>query len=333
MLFNGFIVGSSLEGDTYFYVNPLQVRAGLADPEDGRKRGAQWVVRHRLLPTQRHAHAGVAATLPGYNHRNRRPALAVCSLPHFCQRRCRARGASVNTDYPLNGHISVRVDAAPSVPLEIALRVPDWAIGATGHLQGAEVDQAPVLLEAGRLWRTLRSWRPGDVLSLELPMGGRPIYPHPRIDAVRGCVAFEHGPLVYCLEEVDAGGSGRLEAFRVRADIALSPIASKISDEPMVALEGTADLVPADDGGTCPYRGQPGPRNLPPAPIYASSPTPCGATASPDKECGSGCRWLRATHPTHPSVPCPLRRDFRVAVSTSPIMRPEEPETRARLQR
>ncbi len=161
---------------------------------------------------------------------------------------------SVDTDYPLNGLISVRVDAATPGPLEIALRVPDWATGATGHLQGAEAGEAPTPLEAGRLWRTLRSWRPGDVLLLEFPIGARPVYPHPRIDAVRGCVAFERGPLVYCLEEVDAGGTDRFDALRVPADIALSPTGSKIGDEPMVALEGTAELVPADDAGTFPYR-------------------------------------------------------------------------------
>ncbi len=47
---------------------------------------------------------------------------------------------SVDTDYPLNGLISVRVDAATPGPLEIALRVPDWATGATGHLQRLSLD-------------------------------------------------------------------------------------------------------------------------------------------------------------------------------------------------
>jgi DUF1680 family protein len=49
-----------------------------------------------------------------------------------------------------------------------------------------------------------REWRPGETVVLELPMAPRLIAPHPRIDAVRGCVAIERGPLVYCLEAVDA---------------------------------------------------------------------------------------------------------------------------------
>ena len=36
------------------------------------------------------------------------------------------------------------------------------------------------------------------------PLAPRLTAPHPRVDAVRGCVAIERGPLVYCVEEADA---------------------------------------------------------------------------------------------------------------------------------
>ena len=47
------------------------------------------------------------------------------------------------------------------------------------------------------------SWRPGDKVTLELPLAPRLTAPHPRIDAVRGCLAIERGPLVYCVEQAD----------------------------------------------------------------------------------------------------------------------------------
>ncbi|MFE7386110.1 hypothetical protein [Streptomyces sp. NPDC057582] len=34
-------------------------------------------------------------------------------------------------------------------------------------------------------------------------MEPRPTRPDPRVDAVRGCVAIERGPVVYCLESAD----------------------------------------------------------------------------------------------------------------------------------
>ena len=38
--------------------------------------------------------------------------------------------------------------------------------------------------------------------------------PDPRVDAVRGCVAIERGPLVYCLESADLPPGTRLEDLR-----------------------------------------------------------------------------------------------------------------------
>lgn len=39
--------------------------------------------------------------------------------------------------------------------------------------------------------------------------------PDPRIDAVRGCVALERGPLVYCLESADLPGGVTLEEIEL----------------------------------------------------------------------------------------------------------------------
>ncbi|HET9290997.1 MAG TPA: glycoside hydrolase family 127 protein, partial [Actinomycetes bacterium] len=38
--------------------------------------------------------------------------------------------------------------------------------------------------------------------------------PDPRVDAVRGCVAVERGPLVYCVESADAPPGTELEELR-----------------------------------------------------------------------------------------------------------------------
>jgi DUF1680 family protein len=51
-------------------------------------------------------------------------------------------------------------------------------------------------------------WAPGDQVVLELGLEPRLTAADPRVDAVRGCVAIERGPLVYCLEQVDQSGGG-----------------------------------------------------------------------------------------------------------------------------
>jgi hypothetical protein len=51
-------------------------------------------------------------------------------------------------------------------------------------------------------------------------MSPRLTYPDSRVDAVRGCVAIERGPLVYCLEQADQAVS--LEELAVSADTPLT---------------------------------------------------------------------------------------------------------------
>jgi DUF1680 family protein len=46
-------------------------------------------------------------------------------------------------------------------------------------------------------------------------MAPRWTWPDPRIDAVRGCVAVERGPLVLCAESVDMPGGRHVDALRV----------------------------------------------------------------------------------------------------------------------
>ena len=58
----------------------------------------------------------------------------------------------------------------------------------------------------------------------------RRVSAHPRVDAVRGCVALTRGPLVYCLEQAD------LPPGTVLEDVRLDPAA------PIAANDGTSDI-------------------------------------------------------------------------------------------
>jgi DUF1680 family protein len=66
--------------------------------------------------------------------------------------------------------------------------------------------------------------------------------PHPRIDAVRGCLALERGPVVYCLESADLPAGVELE------DVVLDP-AARPAEEPR------PDIAPSMVGLTIPADG------------------------------------------------------------------------------
>ncbi len=121
----------------------------------------------------------------------------------------------VTTEYPREGRIAVDVLEAPSDPVAIRLRIPAWAQGAE-LVDGEERrgDLPPGYVE------TVRSFAAGDRLVLTLPVAPVFVFPDDRIDDVRGTVAVQRGPEVYCVESVDLPEGADLDDLRVHPETA-----------------------------------------------------------------------------------------------------------------
>ncbi|MET9864449.1 beta-L-arabinofuranosidase domain-containing protein [Streptomyces smyrnaeus] len=122
----------------------------------------------------------------------------------------------IDTAYPYDGLVTVRVLRAPEGPMALRLRVPAWADGALLDEGGHRRPAAPggVVVD--------RELVPGEEIRLHLPTPPRFTWPDPRIDAVRGCVAVERGPLVYCAESHDLPDGTGLDDLTV--DGATAPV-------------------------------------------------------------------------------------------------------------
>ncbi|MBP2325968.1 DUF1680 family protein [Kibdelosporangium banguiense] len=114
----------------------------------------------------------------------------------------------VDTAYPEAGKVVVRIRRTVEHEWALRIRVPAWATGAHLRVGGSRRPVAPGYAQVQRRWEV------GDRVVLDLPMTARWTRPDPRIDAVRGCVAVERGPVVYCLESVDQPDAD-LETFSV----------------------------------------------------------------------------------------------------------------------
>ncbi|HVV24750.1 MAG TPA: beta-L-arabinofuranosidase domain-containing protein [Pseudonocardiaceae bacterium] len=200
-LYNGFLSGVALSGDHYLYVNPLQVREGHAgDGSDHGPARTPWfhcaccppnVMRllaslHHYVTARDNTGIVLHQFVPG-EYRATTPAGPVV--------------VRVATEYPWQGDIDVHIGQSGPLPWTVTLRVPDWC-----GTYRVSVNGSPVPDRAIDGWlRVERTWAPGDVLRLELAMPPRLTTADPRVDAVRGCVAIERGPLVYCVEHADHG--------------------------------------------------------------------------------------------------------------------------------
>ncbi|WP_037666483.1 glycoside hydrolase family 127 protein, partial [Streptomyces afghaniensis] len=118
----------------------------------------------------------------------------------------------VRTDYPSGGTVAVRISRSPARPWTLSLRVPAWTAGATAWLIDPDGQRRTVAPGTARLTRI---FRPGDEIRLELPVAPRWIRSDQRIDAIRGTVAVERGPLVYCAESADLPDGHDVDALRV----------------------------------------------------------------------------------------------------------------------
>jgi DUF1680 family protein len=216
-LFNGVLPGVSLDGHGYLYVNPLQVREGSAGPPgDHGVRRKPWF-RCACCPPN------IMRLLASLQHY-----LAAASPDGLwlCQYATGTFGApvagalariQVTTGYPWDGRVTVEITATGTIPWRLRLRVPAWCDAARLTVNGEDANTRP----AGGWLDITRRWRAGDVVVLELPLVPRLTAAHPRADVLRGCLAIEHGPLVYCLEQEDQSLDARLDDVAIPADPAL----------------------------------------------------------------------------------------------------------------
>lgn len=271
-LYNVVATSPRSDGRAFFYANPLQQREPGADvrPDDVNPRAeggvrAPWFdvsccptnVARTLASWQAYAafvdddggsdgeHDGAVVTLAQYAAGDLRVAVAGGVL-----------ALRVETAYPTDGAVRVTVVDAPPGPVRLRLRVPRWAEGATlTELAGG----VPAAVAPG--WADVADQvRAGDVVTLDLPVAPRLTWPDPRVDAQRGTVAVERGPLVLALESVDLPDGVALEQLRLDPDVAPRPHHDgALARARVVAL-------PAGHEGTPPYAPRPaGPATSPDA--------------------------------------------------------------------
>jgi DUF1680 family protein len=137
----------------------------------------------------------------------------------------------VTTDYPWDGQITVTVEQTVPAEWTLTLRLPHWAQTYTVTVNGqpGDVTEDRGWLRIGRRWQT------GEKVMFDIPLSPRFTRGDPRVDADRGQVAVERGPLVYCIEAADHPGK-RLD------DITVDPTGPSSIGDPMPDLGGVTPL-------------------------------------------------------------------------------------------
>lgn len=190
-LYNGFLSGVSLDGQRYFYVNPLQARRAIERPE---WYGCACCPPNIMRLVALIGHYAATVTDTGLQvHQYISTDIAARIDKDVVK-------AAITTNYPADGKITITIEETGNQAWELALRIPAWCTRADIQINGQSID-SPALVEGYA--RLDRVWRKGDTIQLNLEMLPRLTAANPRVDSIRGSLAIELGPMVYCLEQVD----------------------------------------------------------------------------------------------------------------------------------
>ncbi len=278
VLYNGFLGGVSLSGDRFFYTNVLE-----SDGTRSRSARMPWFTWPccptnivRLMPS-----------IPGYIYATGPDTVYVnlfiggsADLKLGEGAKAKALRITQQTRYPWDGGIKITVAPAAASEFALHLRIPGWARGKPlpGDLYRYAEREVPaftlklngkaVTLTLERGYAVLRRmWKSGDTIELSLPMPIHRVLANEGVEADRGRVALERGPLVYCAEGIDNGGRAR--------SLVLSPDAELVAEHRKDFLGGVTVIRIKSPAGM----GQP----ITAIPFYAWS----------NRGDGEMCIWLR----------------------------------------
>ncbi len=245
-VYNGVLPGVSLSGTRFFYVNALQRRTRRAWEPPGHGERAPWYPCACCPPN-------LMRLLSSWEQYLATSDDGGVQLHQYATAEVEADVAgeavrlSVRTGYPWEGRVEVEVVRAPEHPWTLSLRVPSWCRSAALTGPGGD-GPAPAGPGAAEL---TRRWEGGDTVVLDLDLPVRVTGPDPRVDAVRGCVAVERGPLVYCVESADLPAGTELEDLRW--DPGREPVTAPRPDLGDAVVGITVPLAGAGTVGAIPY--------------------------------------------------------------------------------
>jgi DUF1680 family protein len=213
-LYNGVISGVALDGENFFYPNPLSCDMHYHFNSEHLERQPWFDCS--CCPTNL---CRFMPSVPGYIYAQKNSDLYV-NLFVESSTNVTLSGTPVavkqKTKYPWDG--DVRITVSPEVKSKFALRVriPGWAQNKPlpGNLYAYDnsLEKAPQLFVNNEIadysiengYAVLsREWNEGDEIRLSLPMEVRTVRANNLVEADRGKLAIERGPIVYCVEEID----------------------------------------------------------------------------------------------------------------------------------
>ena len=195
VLYNGFLSGVSLNGDRFFYENPLEI--------DHAKR-AMNVARYPVAERQKDfacscCPPNFARFIESFGDFLYTKDDDTIYIHHYAKSSASFDGIKIKqtTDYPLKGKVKIAI-SGKCENKKIALRIPGWC-----QKYNITVDKQSIKSKATDGFIYIKC--EGKKLSIELDLEMKAVLneANPLIDQNFGRIAVSYGPFIYCLEDID----------------------------------------------------------------------------------------------------------------------------------
>ncbi len=198
-LYNGINSGMSLDGTTYCYRNPLAFDPSFYDKARGEQIRNPWYDTTCCPPNLERTFS----SLPGYFYSTSKDGVYVhlydnSTLDWHLEDETPLK-IQQKTKYPWDGDIHLTVSPAQPAEFTLYLRIPGWVRGANVAVNGKSISGS----QPGQYLPIRRQWKPGDKVTLSLPLVAEMIAANPRVAEDTGKVAVQRGPVIFCVEELD----------------------------------------------------------------------------------------------------------------------------------
>ncbi|MDE5635525.1 MAG: glycoside hydrolase family 127 protein, partial [Muribaculaceae bacterium] len=206
-LYNGLISGVSLDGGAFFYPNPLESM--------GQHQRQPWF-GCACCPSNI---ARFIPSLPGYVYAVKdRDVYVNLFMANKADLKVAGKDVVIGQDtrYPWNGDIAIGIDKNKAGRFTMKIRIPGWvnnrpvpgdlysytdnkrlgySVSLNGTPAGGYIDKGYYCID--------RQWKKGDKVEVHLDMEPRTVKANNKVEADRGRIAVERGPIVYCAEWPD----------------------------------------------------------------------------------------------------------------------------------
>ncbi len=201
VLYNGVLSGVSLQGNSYFYENPLEASS---------RQRWDW----HWCPCCPPMFLKIMAAMPGYVYATDNDSLYVnlfVGSRLTASMRGKRLALSQKTRYPWDGKVDLEIETDEPVEFALRIRIPEWSEAFTLSVNGASGEK-PSGDSGYAVLR--RAWNSGDRVSFEIPLPVRLVHANPNVKANTGRAALMRGPLVYCVES--AGNATPVKSLLLR---------------------------------------------------------------------------------------------------------------------